>query len=253
MPSNPFDFFCNQVCSVIRQPLARRLAREELTAHLEDHAAALEDQGVPPELAARQAVEAMGDPYQIGRQLDRCHSSLFPGLTTFLALAGLVLIFFSCLLSFQHHTGLFDHTSLLPPAHTLPFQYDETLVLSGSVSGGGTIGGYRVAAQDAALIRTPDDSDDPSHLELQVTLSTSHWQLWLDNLDLYEVPGTWIDSTGATGTAACYSWLDSPLTGTGYLKIQDPTPGAQWFTVTLGRPGDQIMLRIDLEEEVPAS
>lgn len=249
----PFEQFCNQVCSVIRQPLAKRLAREELTAHLEDHAAALEEQGVPPEEAAIQAVETMGDPYQIGRQLDRCHSSLFPGLTAFLALAGLVLIFFSCLLSFQHHTGLFAHSSLLPPVCTLPFQENETLVVSGSVSGGGTIGGYRVAAKDAALVRTPDDPDAPSHLELQVTLSTSHWQLWLDNLDLYEVPGTWIDSTGATGTATCYSWLDSPLTGTGYLKIQDPTPGAQWFTITLGRPGDQIMLRIDLEEEVPAS
>lgn len=252
MLSKPFEEFCDQVCKSIRWPPAQRLARKELTAHLEDHAAALEEQGVSPEEAAIQAVEAMGDPYQIGHQLDRCHSSLFPGLTAFFALAGLVLIFFSCLLSFQHHTGLFAHSSLLPPACTLPFQENETLVVSGSVSGNGTIGGYRVAAKDAALIRTPDDPDAPSHLELQVTLSTSHWQLWLDNLDLYEVPGTWIDSTGATGTAACYSWLDSPLTGTGYLKIQDPTPGAQWFTVTLGRPGDQVMLRIDLEEEVPA-
>ena len=45
----------------------------------------------------------------------------------------------------------------------------------------------------------------------------------------------------------------SPLAATGYLTITDPTPGAQWFTVTLGKPGDQIILRIDLEEEVPLS
>ena len=92
----PFEQFCNQVCSVIRQPLAKRLAREELTAHLEDHAAALEEQGIPPEEAAIRAVEAMGDPYQIGHQLDRCHSSLFPGLTTFLALIGLEIGRASC-------------------------------------------------------------------------------------------------------------------------------------------------------------
>ena len=84
----PFAQFCDQVCSVIHQPLAKRLAREELTAHLEDHAAALEEQGVPPEEAAIRAVEAMGDPKEIGRQLDRCHRSLFPGLNAFLALAG---------------------------------------------------------------------------------------------------------------------------------------------------------------------
>ena len=153
--NQPFEDFCDQVCKPIRWPPAQRLAREELTAHLEDHAAALEAQGVPPE--------------------------------------------------------------------------------------------------DAALVYAPEYMGLPSHLELQVALSTSHWQLWLDDLDLYEVPCTWIDSTGATGTASCYSWENSPLTGTGYLKIQTPTPGAQWFTVTLGRPGDQIMLRIDLEEEVPAS
>lgn len=78
MLSNPFDAFCDQVCSVIRQPLAKRLAREELTAHLEDHAAALEEQGVPSEEAALQAVEAMGDPYQIGHQLDRATAPCFP-------------------------------------------------------------------------------------------------------------------------------------------------------------------------------
>ncbi len=248
-----FDFFCDQVCKLIRWPPAQRLAREELTAHLEDHAAALESQGIPPEDAALQAVAAMGDPYELGRQLDKCHSPLFPGLNIFLSLAGLVLIFFSCLLSFQRHTGLFAHDSLLPPAHTLPSFHNETLVIPGTASGSGIIGGYRVAAQDAALVYAPEYMGLPSHLELQVTLSTAHWQLWLDDLDLYEVPCTWIDSTGATGTASCYSWENSPLTGTGYLKIQTPTPGAQWFTVTLGRPGDQIMLRIDLEEEVPAS
>lgn len=208
MLSNPFDAFCDQVCSVIRQPLAKRLAREELTAHLEDHAAALEEQGVPSEEAALQAVEAMGDPYQIGHQLDRCHSSLFPGLTTLLTVVGVMLILVSIVSSSLRHTGLFAHSSLLLPACTLPFQESETLVLSGTASGGGTIGSYRVAAQDAALIRTPEYPDDPSHLELQVILSSSHWQPWLDNLNLYEVPGTWIDSTGATGTAYCFSWLD---------------------------------------------
>lgn len=253
MPSNPFDAFCDQVCSVIRQPLAKRLAREELTAHLEDHAAALEEQGVPPEEAALRAVEAMGDPYQIGHQLNRCHNSMFPGLTTLLTVVGVMLILISIVSSSLLHTGLFSHSSLLPPACTLPFQENETPVISGTASGGGTVGGYRVTAQDAALIRTPEYPDDPSHLELQVTLSSSHWQPWLDNLDLYEVPGTWIDSTGATGTTYCFSWLDSPLTGTGYLEIKDPTPGAQWFTVTLGRPGDQIYLQIVLDQEVPES
>ena len=67
------------------------------------------------------------------------------------------------------------------------------------------------------------------------------------------MPCTWIDSTGAPGEAYCSTWHTSPLAASGYLAIADPTPGAQWFTVTLGKPGDQIILRIDLEEEVPLS
>ena len=43
MSSKTFDSFCDQVCASIRWPPAQRLAREELTAHLEDHAAALEE------------------------------------------------------------------------------------------------------------------------------------------------------------------------------------------------------------------
>ena len=249
----PFEQFCDQVCSVIRQPLAQRMAREELTAHLEDHAAALEEQGVSPEEAALRAVEAMGDPYQIGHELDRCHSPLFPGLTALFTVLGIMLILVSTVASGLHHTGLFAHSSLLPPACNLPFLEDETPVVSGAVSGGGTIGGYRVAAQDAALFRSPEYPDAPSQLRIRVSLSVPHGQRWLDTLDLSQVPGAWIDSIGAAGEAYCSTWDTSPLAASGYLTIADPTPGAQWFTVTLGKPGDQIMLRIELEEEVPGS
>ena len=248
----PFEQFCDQVCSVIRLPLAKRLAREELTAHLEDHAAVLEEQGIEPKVAARRAVEAMGDPYQIGHELDRCHSPLVPGLTALFTVLGVMLILVSTVASGLHQTGLFAHTSLLPPSCTLPSQPDETLVISGSASGSGTVGGYTITAHDAALIRTPDYPNRPQ-LELQVSLSVSHWQLWLDNLELYEVPYTWIDSTSATGEAYCFTLSTSPLAASGYLAIADPTPGAQWFTITLGKPGDQIILRIELEEEVPFS
>lgn len=249
----PFEQFCDQVCSVIRLPLAKRLAREELTAHLEDHAAALEEQGVPPEEAARRAVEAMGDPYQIGHELDRCHNPLFPGLTALFTVLGIMLILVSTVASGLHQTGLFAHDSLLPPSCTLPAQVNETLVVSGSASGGGTVGGYTITAHNAALICTPDYPNSPSRLEIQASLSISHWQLWLDNLALSQVPCTWIDSTGATGEGYCSTWSTSPLAADGYLAITNPTPGAQWFTVTLGKPGDQIILRIDLEEEVPLS
>ena len=87
-----FNEFCRRVCSVIRWKPAREAAWRELAAHLEDHAAALEAWGIPPEEAAAQAVEAMGDPYEIGHQLDRCYSPLVPRLSRVFFLLALAIV-----------------------------------------------------------------------------------------------------------------------------------------------------------------
>ena len=52
-----FSKFCEQVCLMIRWKAAREPVADELAAHLEDHAAALEARGLDPETAARRAVE----------------------------------------------------------------------------------------------------------------------------------------------------------------------------------------------------
>ena len=62
----------------------------ELTAHLEDHAAALEARGLSSEEAAAQAVTAMGEPEELGRQLDRAHPPL---LCLSVAATNIILVF----------------------------------------------------------------------------------------------------------------------------------------------------------------
>lgn len=105
MASKPFDTFCGQVCSVIRWKPARLAAWAELEAHLEDHAAALEEQGVPADLAAQRAVEAMGDPYELGHQLDRCHSPLVPKLSRIFVLLALAVLLLSLIIGYRNDTG----------------------------------------------------------------------------------------------------------------------------------------------------
>ena len=51
----------------------RASIEQELTAHYEDHVRDLERLDYPPELAQQRALEAMGDPEEIGRALDRVH------------------------------------------------------------------------------------------------------------------------------------------------------------------------------------
>ena len=70
------DDFCAQVCEQVRFRPDHAAIRAELAAHWEDHAAALMERGIPEEEAARRALEAMGDPEEIGKELDKSHSPL---------------------------------------------------------------------------------------------------------------------------------------------------------------------------------
>ncbi len=74
MAVSKFNDFCTQVCEHVRFSPDRAAITAELTAHLEDHMDALVARGFPPETAARQAVAAMGDPEEIGKELDKSHS-----------------------------------------------------------------------------------------------------------------------------------------------------------------------------------
>lgn len=150
MLSRQFDTFCSQVCSVIRWKPAREAAWRELSAHLKDHAAALEEQGASPEDAAAQAVAAMGDPYEIGHQLDRCHSPLVPKLSRVFFLLALAALLLSLIIGFRNDTGIFTLTGLFPQAGDLPYDGDGTVEISGAASGGGKLAGYTLTPSGQA-------------------------------------------------------------------------------------------------------
>lgn len=69
----PFARYCTAVCAQVRFRPDRAAIQSELWDHLEDHAAALEETGLSREEARAQAVEAMGDPVEVGKALDALH------------------------------------------------------------------------------------------------------------------------------------------------------------------------------------
>ena len=99
--STPFSQFCDQVVRRVRWFPARGAIATELRAHLEDHAAALMERGTPEEEAAQRALEAMGDPEELGRQLNRAHPPLlcFSVLVTNIILTLLFIAFSFALIS----------------------------------------------------------------------------------------------------------------------------------------------------------
>lgn len=65
--------WCREVTEQVRFKPDRDKIREELIAHIMDHVDDLKDSGLTEEEAETQAVDAMGDPVAIGKQLDAIH------------------------------------------------------------------------------------------------------------------------------------------------------------------------------------
>lgn len=68
--------YCAAVCRCVRFSPDHAAITAELTGHLEDAVEARENRGVPHEQAVVQAVDAMGDPAEVGKALDALHSPL---------------------------------------------------------------------------------------------------------------------------------------------------------------------------------
>lgn len=98
-----FTSYCSAVCALVRFKPDREAIAEELTSHMEDHMAALEEAGVPHEEAKRRAIQSMGDPEALGRALDAQHNPLLGWLQLWMwrvsRLAAAVLLPLSLLLS----------------------------------------------------------------------------------------------------------------------------------------------------------
>lgn len=80
MPWDKAEEFCNIVRGQMRTGWGWKNIQQELMDHMEDHMLELMEQGVPQEQAQQMAVEAMGDPVEVGRMLDKTHSPWWLGL-----------------------------------------------------------------------------------------------------------------------------------------------------------------------------
>ena len=254
-----FNSYCDKVCSVIRWKPAREAARRELLAHLEDHADTLKDRGVPSGEAKQQAVAAMGDPYELGHQLDCCHSPLVPKLSRIFVLLALAVLLLSLIIGFRNDTGVFALTGLFPQTASLPYDGDGTVEISGAASGGGKLAGYTLTpAREAGLVLVPlmhyPEGEVGRQYQLQCPVTITNHQPWRAPMAAYQADASWTDDTGASGYAYFSTYSEDALLGsTAWLRIVDPTPGARKFTVTLSSTEESVTIYITLQQEVPPS
>ena len=253
MSNLAFDIFCARVCSAIRWKPARRLARTELTAHLEDHGQALTTQGLAPDLAAERAVAAMGDPYELGHALDQAHPPTLPRLSRLLALAGALLLLAGIAVGARNHSGLFALEGLFPQAPALELSDRSTspLLAAGTAVGGGRLGAYTFSPSGRAGLTYDSQLEAEIDLQIQVPI-TAAARPWLPAPAIYHLEGAWTDESGGSGVVHV-GWEADYLLGTsGWLHLIEPTPGARQFTITLTAPsGEEVFFTVTLPEEVP--
>ena len=250
-----FNDFCGRVCSVVRWRAARKPIAAELAAHLEDHAAALEARGLDPEVAARRAVEAMGDAYALGAALDAAHPPTLPRLSRVQLLAGLLALLAGFGLGAARETGLFALNGVVPQAPELPYDGEDTVVLEGSAAGGGVLGDYTLSPTGRAglvYVRWEFEDGVEEQYQLQAPLTVTPRRPWLPVPEVHAPDVVYTDDAGGSGSCYLSSGEDWLLGSTAWLRIVDPTPGARVFTFTVSAAaGEAVFFTVTLPEEVP--
>lgn len=102
--------FCQRVLALVRHATTeeKEAIRTELLEHMEDHAAALMELGRDEETARAMAAAAMGDPEEIGRELDKQYPLFWLALSR-VSLTLIILILVTLILRLQLFPFPFDN------------------------------------------------------------------------------------------------------------------------------------------------
>lgn len=97
--------YCRQLTQELRHLTPNEVAavRQELWDHMEDHAEMLREAGYSEAEANERAVEAMGDPVETGREIDK----QYPPIWLWLSRIAIAVIVVVCLLSVYNLLGLY--------------------------------------------------------------------------------------------------------------------------------------------------
>ena len=257
VPRRTITQFCDHVCQYVRFHPDHEAIRAELAAHMEDHAAALMERGVPGEEAAQQAVAAMGDPYALGAELDAAHPPTLPRLSRVLLALGLLILAAALVLGFRQGTGLPALSGITPRGPGLPeYPTVETVLREGAASGGGQLGAYTFTPSGQAALTSrarPETGGvvTPAR-EIQVPLTMTPRRFWLPAARPDRADAVYTDDTGRTGEGYILASDTYLLGASGFLYLRDPAPGAREFSVTISAAtGDTIFFTVTLDQEVP--
>ena len=244
--ADPFQRWCDATTSYVRYFPDRAGIEKELRDHFEDHRDALLDCGYDRELAEERALEAMGDPHEVGKGLNQVHSPVWGWLWSLskLCLYCAVLL---CLVVLLGHSHDREDSLVFRCRNQFPREYEEGASAVAEIPGG-----------RARL--TPTNFNDQTGWELVLTVdldSPLGWKPEIENLltvrdDHGILPSLdpSLDTEPRSPNTGSYVWCANDPSWTHYVywvsAYREGEP-PQW--VELSHP-DGWSLRIDLDPEV---
>lgn len=251
--------FCELVTGQLRCKWEASAVRRELSDHIQDHQAALMADGMGRDQAEEAAVAAMGDPEELGKALDALHSPWPWRLYHAARTAAFVLLVFAFFLGFDVLLGSGGSGAVFwgDSGYTMPEQDPQSLLeyysfidsdtvrTTGTVTGGGDIGPYRLSPAGEALFLTRENGDT----QLAFLVSTFHPQPWLESLKLYDLACSASDDLGNQYSSDQFYFLNTGgrLRDLCWVLLEDPAPAACRFTFTLDTDRGSVTFTITPE------
>lgn len=179
-----FEEFCAHVCAQIQYKPAHAAIRRELMAHLEDHAEAVRELGVPEEDSIREAVSAMGDAVEIGRELNEQHKPFWGQLL--LGLRIVLVLVFICIVCVAASASNSSDNFLNPFCYNAPYaglhqemRQDSHQVIK--LNNWQDFGGLKIHFQKAYLVSLAEDGSGNYMLYISATLYQKNWFQQVEN------------------------------------------------------------------------
>ena len=262
---DPMLDFCRAVTDQLRCKWEAEAVSQELCDHIRDHADALMAEGADQRAAEQAAVDAMGDPVELGKALDKLHSPwpwrLLRVCTTGLGLVLVLLLLFGAAWLVDADKGPPLFTSLTPESvwTALPQNGGATL-RAGTVRGGGRVGDYFLSPMGDAMLRRLDPYTDqgvwhPPEYMLVFAVRSLHWQPWLGDLQsssftLSSSGDLDLDPEGGVINAIMYPLPESGrMMGCHAVVISGVAEDARQVTATLSTDRGTVRFTVDLGEE----
>lgn len=240
-----FRNWCTQVTDQVRFWPDRKAIVQELTAHYEDHVRDLERLDYPLKLAEQRALDAMGDPEEIGKALDRVHKPWLGWLWVASRVAVRICLALLLVYSIGYWQNVAEDLRFPEKLGEMGeyepdgFHYDPTAAWTReTVTAGGSVDrcGYHISLPYAAL--WGGGSDDP-YYAASILLTVEDNRFWDDGPAPALQQMSAVDDRGVQYTSSM-EYFDYPVEERrarwgSYIQVgpQEKTPFYETYWVTI--------------------